>query len=134
MKKRFRVLKSLTAGAFVLAAFLASPALAHHSFAMYETSKTETIKGQVREFNWANPHSSLLVVTFPEKGKPSLLWTIELGSPGKLTREGWTKRVFKTGDRVSVTFLPLRNGEAGGSFVSAVFLDTGAKSPGVVKN
>ena len=40
-----------------LAAMLtASSALAHHSFAMFDQSKSVTVQGTVKDFRWANPH------------------------------------------------------------------------------
>ena len=44
--------------AIALAAALAAgwPAAAHHSFAMYEPTKTLTFKGTVKSFQWTNPH------------------------------------------------------------------------------
>ena len=46
--------RSLGLGAFVGLA-LAAPASAHHSFAMFDQSKTLTYRGTVKEFEWGNP-------------------------------------------------------------------------------
>ena len=43
---------ALTAGALLIAA----PALAHHSFAMFDRDKDVTMSGTVTEFEWTNPH------------------------------------------------------------------------------
>jgi uncharacterized protein DUF6152 len=40
----------------------ALPALAHHSFAMFDSDKTLTMTGTVKEFEWTNPHSWLRVM------------------------------------------------------------------------
>jgi len=57
---------------FVLAAMLgAAPAAsAHHSFAMYEPTKTLTFKGTVKTFQWTNPHVILWVLVQPDGGEP----------------------------------------------------------------
>ena len=115
---------------FVLPAGLGA-ASAHHSFAMYDADKVVTLKGQVREFNWTNPHASLLVTVVGTAGKAPQTWNLEMTSPGNLMRAGWTKRMFKPGDRVEVSLNPLRSGENGGEFLSATFTDTGVKTPRV---
>jgi len=102
-----------------------SPAVAHHSFAMYEPTKTLTFKGTVKSFQWTNPHVVLWVLVQPEDGGAPQEWSLETTSPGVLTRNGWTRQSLKTGDRVSVTFSPLRDGSRGGGLNSVTLLDTG---------
>ena len=36
------------------------PVVAHHSFAMFDWSHTMTLDGTVREFQWSNPHASIM--------------------------------------------------------------------------
>jgi len=43
--------------ATVAAFALSVPASAHHSFAMFDATKDVTVQGQVKEFEWTNPHS-----------------------------------------------------------------------------
>jgi hypothetical protein len=102
-----------------------SPALAHHSFAMYEPTKTLTFKGTVKSFQWTNPHVVVWVLVQPEDGGAVQEWSLETTSPGVLTRSGWTRQSLKAGDRVSVTFSPLRDGSRGGGLNSVTLLDTG---------
>jgi hypothetical protein len=111
----------------VLAAVVgaASPAAAHHSFAMYEPTKTLTFKGTVKSFQWTNPHVILWVLVQPEGGGAAQEWSFETTSPGVLTRNGWTRQSLKAGDKVSVTFSPLRDGSRGGGLNSVTLLDTG---------
>lgn len=101
--------------AAVLLTAVASPAaMAHHSFAMFDTARQVTLSGTVREFQWTNPHSWLqLDVQGTE-------YSIELGSPNTLSRRGWRRVTFKPGDKVSVVINPMRDGSAGGALVSAV--------------
>jgi hypothetical protein len=102
-----------------------SPALAHHSFAMYEPTKTLTFKGTVKSFQWTNPHVVVWLLVQPEDGGAVQEWSLETTSPGVLTRAGWTRQSLKAGDRVSVTFSPLRDGSRGGGLNSVTLLDTG---------
>jgi hypothetical protein len=105
----------------------ALPAWAHHSFAMYDRSKTGTIKGTVKIFQWTNPHVILWMVVQPEGGGAAQEWSFETTSPGVLTRAGWTRQSIKVGDRVSVEYDPLRDGSHGGSLNSVTLLATGQK-------
>ena len=105
----------------------AASALAHHSFAMYEPTKTLTLKGAVKTFQWTNPHVVIWILVQPDDGGAAQEWSIETTSPGVLTRGGWTRQSIKTGDRVSVTFSPLRDGSHGGGLNSVTLLDTGQK-------
>jgi hypothetical protein len=105
----------------------ALPAWAHHSFAMYDRSKTGTIKGTVKIFQWTNPHVILWMVVQPEGGGAVQEWSFETTSPGVLTRAGWTRQSIKVGDRVSVEYDPLRDGSHGGSLNSVTLLATGQK-------
>ena len=101
------------------------PAMAHHSFAMFDFERTVTLKGVVKELQWTNPHVILWVETTPATGGAPEIWSAELTSPGNLTRNGWTKRTLKPGDKVNVDVSPLRDGGKGGGFRRAVLVDTG---------
>jgi hypothetical protein len=103
----------------------AAPAWAHHSFAMYEPFKSFTFKATVKTFQWTNPHVVLWVLVQPDGGGAAQEWSLETTSPGVLTRCGWARLSFKPGDRVSVTFSPLRDGSHGGQLHSVTLLDTG---------
>ena len=119
----------LLIGVLALGAFL--PAFAHHSFAMYEKDKILTLKGEVKTFQWSNPHSVIWFVVKPEGGGEPQEWGVETTSPGVLTRAGWTRNTIKPGDRVSVEFNPLRDGSHGGGLISVTLLGTGQKlTPG----
>ncbi len=119
------MLKRCACAALLLLAVAASPVRAHHSFAMFEPTKTLTLKGTVKAFQWTNPHTILWVLVQPQNGGPAQEWLLETTSPGVLTRAGWTRQSIKPGDRVSVTLSPLRDGTHGGSLNSVTLLDTG---------
>ena len=96
------------------------PASAHHSFAMFDNEKSMTVQGQVKEFEWTNPHSWLRVMVNDDKtGKP-VMWALELSSPARLTTMGMHSNSVKAGDTVTVTFHPMRDGTRGGQFIQAV--------------
>jgi hypothetical protein len=122
MKRLSKHAAAIAAVAVGIAAML--PAAAHHSFATYDRTKTVTIKGTVKTFQWTNPHCVLWVVVQPAGGDPQE-WTIETTSPGVLTRSGWTRHSLSPGDHVSVEFNPLRDSSHGGGLNSVTLLDTG---------
>jgi hypothetical protein len=115
-----------------LALAAAAPALAHHSFAMFDQGKLMTLEGTVREFQWTNPHSFIeLDVT---RGGRVQHWSIELNSPNNLTRQGWRRTSLKAGDRISVRIAPLRNGHTGGLFLDLRRADGRTLDSGLPKN
>ena len=109
----------------LLALAVASPAPAHHSFAMFDQAKVVAFKGTVKDFQWINPHAVVWVAGAAKAGGEADVWTIELTSPGNLTRLGWTRKALKPGDRVDVEVHPLRDGQHGGSLIRIVITDTG---------
>ena len=119
--------RAMRIGKMALAAMLAAGAAgaagAHHSFAMFDQTKTVVLKGIVAEFQWTNPHS-FIELDVPEAGggKPTR-WGIELNSPNNLTRQGWKRTSIRPGDAVTVTINPLRNGMKGGLFNTIVLPD-----------
>ena|SRR5690606_12219698 len=105
-----------------VAPLLAAPALAHHSGAMFDSERTQTISGKVTEFNWVNPHSSFKVEVTGDDGK-SEIWFIEMNTPQNLVRNGWKRTTIKAGDEVTVVVRPMRNGTPGGSYISITLAD-----------
>ncbi len=97
---------------------ITSPAAdAHHSFAMFDSAKTTTLEGTVKKFQWANPHSWIYLVVTDAQGQPAE-WPIELGAPNGLAKLGWTPKTLRPGMNVKILVHPLRDGRAGGQFLS----------------
>jgi hypothetical protein len=101
----------------VAAGLLAAPAFGHHSFAMFDASTTVEYEGTVKEFQWTNPHSWLQVMVEDEAGE-AVEWSLEMGSPGGLARNGWRPRTVVPGDEVTVTLHPLKDGSPGGQLLT----------------
>jgi hypothetical protein len=101
---------------------LAAPALAHHSGAGVDRTRTVTITGIVKDFRWTNPHSWIDLEVRDDKGVTSV-WSIEMNPPPYLVRGGWKSTTLEPGDTVSVTLNPIRTGEPGGIFVSVTLAD-----------
>ncbi|MEJ1960163.1 MAG: DUF6152 family protein [Gammaproteobacteria bacterium] len=117
--RRLARIRTLLAGAALLAT---GGAYAHHSFAMFDRDKEVVLNGTVHEFQWTNPHAFIELDVPGDKGEPER-WSVELNSPNNLTRQGWKSSMLKTGDKVSVTLNPLRDGKKGGLFVAITLAD-----------
>ena len=109
-------LKALSLAAVATAVF-ATPALAHHSFAMFDQSRTVTLKGTVKELEWANPHSWIRLMVHDQASGKDVQYAFEMGSPARSTFDGWTRDTIKPGDIVSVTIAPLKDGSRGGMYL-----------------
>ena len=101
-----------------LAVCATGAALAHHSFAMFDNTKTTDVTGVVKDVDYTNPHSWVYLT-----GADAKMWTFEAGSPNQLIRKGWKKNTVKAGDKITVTMHPLKSGELGGSLMSIAFAD-----------
>ena len=102
-------------------ALFASQAAAHHSSAMFDRDKQFTVEGTVKDFQWTNPHS-WLVVEVIENGV-SKEYSLEGQSPNILIRKGWKPDSVKVGDKVTVIGHPLKDGAPGGQLVSVTMAD-----------
>ena len=95
-------------------AFAAAPAVAHHSYAMFDMGKTVSLDATITQFKWQNPHSFIEAdVKVPDGSEH---WAIEMTAPNNLVQEGWKRTTLKPGDHVTIFVHPLRNGDKGGSF------------------
>ena len=91
----------------------AETASAHHSFQMFDQTKSVTLEGTVKEFQWANPHVFLELNVIGADGKV-VNYSLENSAPGTLRRRGWRITSLKPGDKVTVVMAPLRSGQNGG--------------------
>lgn len=85
---------------------------------MFDQDKNVTLSGTVREFQFNNPHCFIQLLVPGQTGTAE--WSIEMAAPAHLVRSGWTRHTLKPGDHVSVVIHPLKAGDKGGSYVSAV--------------
>jgi hypothetical protein len=97
--------------------WLATQALAHHSFAMFDRSKEVTIHGTVKAFNYTNPHSWLQILATDEKGQVKE-WSFEMEGPSSLMRSGIKPGSLKPGEKITVKAWPLKDGRPAGAAVN----------------
>jgi len=103
--------------AAIALAMTAIPALAHHSFAMFDALKTKTLEGTVTEFQWTNPHSWIRMTVTNADGNAEQ-WAIEMGGPSGLARQGWRPKTLTPGMEIKAWIHPLRDGANGGQFMA----------------
>jgi hypothetical protein len=104
------------------AGLAAGGALAHHSSAMFDGTKTVTVAGDVKQYQFVQPHTWIDVVAKDASGKETL-WSVEGGATGQMRNIGLPPSALKPGDHVTVTIHPLRDGRPAGSFISIVMPD-----------
>ena len=97
----------MIAGLFVVSI----PMWAHHGALRWDTKQSATISGQVREFDWQNPHPLLLLDVKNDKGIIET-WAIEFHPPNAMARAlGWNRNTFKAGDQITIYGNPERSGQ-----------------------
>jgi len=101
------------------------PALAHHSFAMFDQSKVVYLSGKVKQLEWVNPHAWLHLTVTSANGSEAT-WSFEGGSVAQLASLGWKPDSFPAGVEVKIGFRPMKDGSRGGQLMN-VTLPNGQK-------
>lgn len=119
----------------LLLACWSSIALAHHSFAMFDTAKMQSQKGVIKEVQWTNPHVWVRLAV-QENGQ-EVVYAYEGAAIAVLKRVGWLRDSVKVGDKVTVVGHPYKDGRPGGSIEHLVLPDgqmlgTGDAIPGAL--
>ena len=128
-------MKPHTIGALTKAAALAmlavlfeTPVLTHHSFAMYDQTKTVTLTGAVKQFVAQANHAELhfLLIAPDRKGFAKgadgkyVEWGVEMAGAAAVAQQGITAATFGAGTVFSVRLNPLRDGSNFGSRIGAI--------------
>ena len=129
-------MKNKPYGTFLIAmALAAAPAglFAHHGSALYDTDKRITVQAVVTDWLWANPHCLLEFDVKDDKGN-TVHWNAEVSNPQDMTNQGWSRKMFKPGDEVTLTLVPAKNGEPIGRIVEVIlngkkYTGMGARPP-----
>ena len=107
--------------AVILILGLTSPAIAHHSFAMYDMQKSQSMSGKLTRFIPGGNHAQLVFEVLGDDGKPLkkdgkvVVWGVETGSAAAIARNGITVESFPVGTIIGVTLHPLRDGRPFGA-------------------
>jgi len=102
---------------------VATGAGAHHAAApVFDLNAEKTVTGVVKQVDWTNPHIWVWIDVANASGQVET-WGFEGMSPNFLSRRGWKRTSLLPGMRISVTFRPLRDGKAGGMFMTGKLED-----------
>jgi len=115
--RRPRLFKVPGCHAALAAALVATPCAAHHSFANFDMTRTQTLYGTVKELQWNNPHCFVQLLVPSSTGPVE--WSLEMNSPLASYRAGWRPHTVNPGDKVTVTINPSRDGTPSGHLISA---------------
>jgi hypothetical protein len=85
---------------------------------MFDDAKEITVTGVVKEFQYTNPHSWLLVDVTNEDGTVTT-WGFEAEGPSTLGRSGIRKSDFPAGTQITITGNPMRDGRPAAIWVRA---------------
>jgi hypothetical protein len=116
------VMNKFKAALCVVAFAMTAPALAHHSFAGYDMTKTVTAKAVLKEFRWGAPHSTAVFTIKGSDGKDVDV-TIASATPAMFVKQGFAPRDFKAGEEMEVAWHPAANGNLGGALALIRFHD-----------
>ena len=117
--KRSIAATTACAGAALAASLLLTPAMAHHSAAMFDDQVELTLTGVVTRFDYLNPHSWLYVNVANDDGTHTE-WGFELDAPPRLRRAGVSPNFWQPGDPVTIKTNPLKDGRPAGSLRGAI--------------
>jgi len=98
---------------------LAGTAAAHHSASMFDPTKLIEVTGVVKEFQYTNPHSWLLVDVTNEDGSVTT-WGFEAEGPSTLMRAGIRRSSLPAGTPISIRGNPMKDGRPAAAWVDAV--------------
>ena len=97
-------------------------AFAHHGASAYDMTKPVVVKGTIKEFVWANPHSLIEFDVQDDKGA-SVHWAGEVGSPSALGNQGWNRNSLHPGDQVTIYIFQAKTGAPVGRIGKVVLPD-----------
>ena len=92
---------------------------AHHSGSMFDSTSIVEVTGEVREFQYTNPHSWLLVDVTYEDGSVTT-WGFEAEGPSTLMRAGIRKGDLPAGTPITIRGNPMKDGRSAGAWIDAV--------------
>ena len=118
-----------------------TPAMSHHSFAMYDQTKTITWTGVMTRFVAQANHAEMHFVPLGPDGKPlrssdgkPITWGVEMAGAAAVAEQGITTASFPAGTIFSVRLNPLRDGSNFGSRIGAIAKCPAGKAPAAGKH
>lgn len=109
--------------ALVALLVLGSTAVAHHSGAMFDRSRTVVLEGTLKEYRFVAPHSWISVIATADDNGKEERWDVEGATASRMKAQGITPEHLKPGDKVTLRIHPLRDGRNAGSLIDITLAD-----------
>ena len=126
-----KVTARITGGVVAAAALAATMTTvqAHHSFSIFDTTKTRVFTGVVTRVNPDVNHLQIFFAVMNDERKnvirdaknQPIVWAVEMAGSAQAAREGISVNEFAPGTIMSVALHPLRSGEPAGNREGALF-------------
>ena len=110
-------------------AALTVPVQAHHSFSIFDTTKTRVFTGVVTRVNPDVNHLQIFFAVMNEertnvnrdaKNQP-IVWAVEMAGSAQAAQQGITVNAFTPGTVISVALHPMRDGTTSGNREGSMF-------------
>ena len=111
-----------------LLSLLSLPSFAHHSGAMFDYTQLVEVSGVVKQFQYTNPHSWLIIDVTNDDGSVTT-WGFEAEGPTTLTRSGIRKSTLPPGTKITITGHPMKDGRSAAAWVVAELEDGTVLNP-----
>ena len=111
-------------------AALAVPVQAHHSFSIFDTSKTKVFTGVVTRVNPDVNHLQIFFAVMIDertnvnrdaKTNQPIVWAVEMAGSAQAAQQGISVNAFTPGTIISLALHPLRDGQPAGNREGAMF-------------
>lgn len=110
--------------ALICALLVAAPAMAHHSFAVYDFETQITFEGTVDTLKFRNPHIAMTLKTVDAEGNERIVEFIEGAPANMLARSGLKPDMIKPGTHLTAVGSPLQE-DATKFFLRTIRLESG---------
>jgi len=110
--------KQLITG-LALLSLVSFPSFAHHSGAMFDYTQLIEVSGVVKQFQYTNPHSWLIIDVTNEDGSVTT-WGFEAEGPSSLLRAGIRRGDIPVGTEITIRGNPINDGRPAAAWFDAV--------------
>jgi hypothetical protein len=108
----------------LLTVLLVTPSFAHHSIAaLFDTSKTQVLKGTITKLEWRNPHAAIYLDVRDSSGKITN-WYVEMASIGNLAKAGLDQSLIDVTQTYSMEVFLAKDGKAQAVGITLIFPDS----------
>src|SRR5436305_14481510 len=118
MKNLTKALRVTVLAGAAIFAIVSTTALGHHSFAMYDTTRTLTFTGVLTSFVSQANHAEIHFIPLGPDGKPMkapsgdyVEWGVEMAGAAAMANQGISVSTFPYQTIFSVSLHPLRDGK-----------------------